>query len=858
MQETTQIPTTESEATDGLTAAALRAEAWAGEPFLREGEDPAQVLAPGTSRRRALDDAIAEIEAGHDKPSPQWKVEYGLMLGLERVLAEQPSHLASGTELRRHQVDALAGMLTELISSHEQHVNGNGAVLEEAIEDEEDDEPAEESTEDALEEPEVESGAWTGPDPGAVRRYRFRHPTASGKTIAAAGFVEAARTLGVLILTHRRLLVAQFERDLTTEGYGDRFSPPIQRGQQPERDNPLTIQTYAWFARHQAELSREAYQLVICDEAHTALGEKTSSAIRSFPEPIYIGMTATEQLIAKQVSDVFPASVDDLPLQDAARRGLIAPLRCLRVPPVAAINQVPIVGGDFDQEILAKTLDHQALNQAAASLYRDRFENTPGIVYAAGVDHAYNLAKEFRAAGLKAEAVSGRTPPVRLAETLAAYERGEINVLINAMLLAEGWNSPRATVCMHLAPTASRRVYQQRIGRIMRMHPRKEAGIVVDFVPKAATHHERVVSLHSLLDADFYREGARVTPAPRRRMQRRARRRLTPAPWLVPVTPDARRRLNVITREWQRVDPKYLDEDEQRYWATIAGRQIRFDERAAFVTKLTDRGASRACLEQFLATCAAENPNRRLRMIALSDRVSMKVERADFDDLVTLVTQAPTWEKDRMSGIRVLLRAIAEGKVDAPEQILARWTWRLARASRKVQDRRASSEFPEAKRLLGALANSRGHRHEENAAKLVNAARELPLPVGAALLASAEGYTPRANQLIEAAREKLGALPEMAEALAENLPAPKLTSGRSRRRKRRKRRKGADPQQQQQQSSEQPSDGATPRPEGEQTSADGADPAKRRRRRRKPRPGESAAARERDTPAAAEAPAAEL
>src|SRR5207247_2220634 len=142
-------------------------------------------------------------------------------------------------------------------------------------------------------------------------------------------------------------------------------------------------------------------------------------------------------------------------------------------------------------------------------------------------------------------------------------------------------------------------------------------------------------------------------------------------------------------------------------WATIAGRQIRFDERAAFVEKLTARGASKACLEQFLATCAAENPNRRLRMIALSDRVSMTVERADFDDLVTLVTQAPTWEKDRMGGVRILLRAIAEGKADAPDQILARWTWRLARASRKVQDRRASSEFPESKRLLVARAGGR-------------------------------------------------------------------------------------------------------------------------------------------------------
>src|SRR5207245_8830016 len=223
----------------------------------------------------------------------------------------------------------------------------------------------------------------------------------------------------------------------------------------------------------------------------------------------------------------------------------------------------PIVGGDFEERALAAVLDHKALNQAAASLYRDRFDSTPGIVYSAGVEHAYNLAKEFRAAGLKAEAVSGRTPPVKLAEILAAYERGEIDVLINAMLLAEGWNSPRATIVMHLAPTASKRVYQQRIGRIMRIHPRKEAGVVVDFTPKSATHNERVVSLHSLLDADFYREGARVTPAPRRRQQRRARRKLTPASWLVPVTPDVLRRKVVIAREWQRVDPKCPDEAEQ-------------------------------------------------------------------------------------------------------------------------------------------------------------------------------------------------------------------------------------------------------------------------------------------------------
>ena len=787
-----------------MSAAALRVEAWSGESFLHPGEDPVEVLADGRARRRAFDAALAEMDAGRRTPSPEWKVEYALMLGLERVLTDKPSRLASGTELRRHQIDALAGMLAELIARHEaeaENGNGNGSSNgkpaesrieedEEELEDEVEAEPDEAEVDDDGEELAVQD------DPGAVRRFRFRHPTASGKTIAAAGFVESARTMGVLILTHRRLLVDQFTRDLTTEGYGDRLRPAVLEGQEPLQDNPLTIQTYAWFARHVDSVSRSAYQLVICDEAHTALGEKTSAAIRRLTEPIYIGMTATEQLIAKQVSDVFPASVDDLPLGDAARRGLIAPLRSLRVRPAAAISSVPIVGGDYDQEILAKVLDQDIFNQAAASLYRDRFDATPGIVYAAGVDHAYNLAREFRAAGLKAEAVSGRTPPVRLAETLAAYERGDINVLVNAQLLAEGWNSPRATICMHLAPTASRRVYQQRIGRIMRLAPRKEAGVVVDFVDDAATHNDRTITIHSLLDSDFYRPGARVTPAPRRRIQRRAKRKLSPAPWLVPVTPDPRRRVTVITREWERVNPGRLADDEQLLWARIAGRQVRFEERQAFAEKLAL--ASRECREAFLMSCAAENPNRRLRLSALGDRVAVTVDRADFDDLVTMVTSAPTWEKDRVQGVRVLLRAIGEGKVEAPEDIVARWTWRLARATRKLQDRRASADLPEAKRLLGALTNSRGHRHEENAARLVNVALEQPTHVAAALLASAEAYTPTAQRLIDGVRERIGTVHEVANALADNLPAPKQPSSKSRRRRRKKKRKTDEAQGQRQ------------------------------------------------------------
>src|SRR2546430_11891389 len=97
MQKATEQPTTAPEATDGLVAAALRAEAWAGEAFLHPDEDPTEALAPDTARRRALDDALAEIEAGRRTPSSTWKVRYGLMLGLERLRTQNPPRPPAGS-----------------------------------------------------------------------------------------------------------------------------------------------------------------------------------------------------------------------------------------------------------------------------------------------------------------------------------------------------------------------------------------------------------------------------------------------------------------------------------------------------------------------------------------------------------------------------------------------------------------------------------------------------------------------------------------------------------------------------------------------------------------------------------------
>jgi ribonuclease E len=778
-----------------------RAEEFARETFVLPGEDPAQALAAGTARRHALDAALAELKAGREEPSVAWRRDYSLMLGLERLLSQEEPQLADGTLLSPHQVDALSGTLialtSELQAANGASSNGRPPAPEELhtgelevegdeLADEEplDWDPAEEAEEEAAAEAHVE-------DPGEGRRFWFEHATGAGKTVAALGFVEASRTGGVLILTHRRNLVDQFMGELRTRGYRKRISGALlKNGDEPPAGGPVTVETYQWFVRNAGKVS-DAYTIVICDEAHTALGEKTSAAIRKWIGPVFIGMTATGALIARHVTDLFPTQTSRFDLAQAARRGVIAPLRCVRIPPgvgVRSIAKVPLRRGevdqDFDQEELAALLDQAPFNMAVADLYKTRFKDLPGVVYSAGVRHAHNVAKAFQDAGLKAKAVSGETPKRELARILAAYERGEIDVLVNAQLLAEGWNSPRATVCMHLAPTASKRVYQQRVGRVTRRTPGKEAGIVVDFVHPATPNDDPVVTLHSLLDRDVYRGGAIVVGPVRRGRGRRLRveRRV------VPVTADQERRAQVFERELWRIAVEHLSWGEQQAWAMLAGARVASNNwrRAKAMLHFDSTGELRRL---FLVTCLRRNRNTQLRLRALGEIGNLRDAEA-FDDAVEIVGG---WSRDeRREGVKVLLQALTEKQIGRRDQA-ARWLWHLAEYSREVHEEYAVQRWPETKRLLGLLVNSAGAAHARNARRLVQAARKQDRRLSAALLAAALAHTPEAQQVLDGARMRMARKPSaLARELLKNFPKGKRRRGGRRRRKKGGAAEGAD------------------------------------------------------------------
>jgi ribonuclease E len=784
-------------AADAPTGADLeRVQKFTREPLLLEGEELSD-LHPGSARRRAFDAALAELAEGFEEPSPEWRSNYSLLLGLERILAEERPLLRDGAELSEHQVDALSGTLAAIISEIEEPgsngngngTNGNGSAA--AVAEDEDalaeDEEPQDWDEEPVEDADAEIVTDAAEDPGASRRFWFEHATGAGKTVAAVGFVESSRTGGILILTHRRNLVDQFIGEISDRGYADRLSPPLLKG----KDNaygPVTVETYQWFVRNAGKISN-AYSIVICDEAHTALGEKTSACIRAWQGPVFIGMTATGALIARHVADLFPTQTSRFDLAQAARRGVIAPLRCIRIPPgpgVRTLANVPLRRGevdqDFDQEQLAELLDQGPFNVAIADLYRSRFKRVPGVVYTAGVKHANNVAAAMREFDINARAVSGETPKRELAETLAAFERGEVDVLCNAMLLAEGWNSPRATICMHLAPTASRRIYQQRVGRVTRRNPGKEAGLVIDLVHPATRHDEAIVTLHSLLDRDVYRGGAIVVGPVRRGRGRRVRVEKR----VIPVSADPERRMQVLEREMWRTAVERLDYSEQHVWAALAGARVQPNSwRKAKAMLQHDQ--AKELRRRFLLTCIQRNRSTQLKLKALGE-LALTRDADAFDEAIDMVG---TWQRDqRRAGVKVMLQALTENRIGRRDQAQA-WVWRLAEFTRDSHEEYAVARWPETKRLLGLFVNSSGRAHGKNARRLVQAARGQDRRLAVALLAAAVAHTPEAEEVLRGARMRMARKPSaVARELLRNLP--KSGGGKKRRRRSKRSRDGED------------------------------------------------------------------
>ena len=143
----------------------------------------------------------------------------------------------------------------------------------------------------------------------------------------------------------------------------------------------------------------------------------------------------------------------------------------------------------------AAVLNHEVLNDAVVEHWKARAADRRTIAFCSTIEHAEAVATALRADGVSAETITGEMPARARADLIARFDRGEVQVLTNCMVLTEGFDSQPIGCIVILRPMRHKGTFIQAVGRGLRkVDPERFPGIVktdcivLDFAGAAARH----------------------------------------------------------------------------------------------------------------------------------------------------------------------------------------------------------------------------------------------------------------------------------------------------------------------------------------------------------------------------------
>jgi len=144
---------------------------------------------------------------------------------------------------------------------------------------------------------------------------------------------------------------------------------------------------------------------------------------------------------------------------------------CEEPPPDFDFNSIVLsADGDYNKKQLSKAAhESRRLVGDVVESYMRYAPGELGITFAVDLEEAGKLAVAFRARGIPAEVVSGKTPDTLRRDILARFRRKEVLQLINVDLFGEGFDVPAVKVVSLARPTKSFSLYAQQVGRVVRL-----------------------------------------------------------------------------------------------------------------------------------------------------------------------------------------------------------------------------------------------------------------------------------------------------------------------------------------------------------------------------------------------------
>ena len=308
-------------------------------------------------------------------------------------------------------------------------------------------------------------------------------PTGVGKTICFAHIAakESAAGRRTLILAHRDELIRQAVDKL------HRATGVMATVEKAEETSLGTLGNVVVGSvqtlMRQSRLDRFApnhFQAIVVDECHHALSDSYQRVLSYFADHRVCGVTATpDRGDKKNLGQYFEELAYEYGLRDAIRDGWLCRIAALTIPLKIDLSSVRITAGDYNEADLGNALDPY-LPHIADAIPADR----KTLVFTPLCATAQKLQGFLNAIGRQAFYASGEDRGA-MADWEAA---GPGSVMLNAMLLNEGYDHPPIDCICVLRCTRSRPFFAQMCGRGTRIHPGKRNLLLLDFLWNTSTH----------------------------------------------------------------------------------------------------------------------------------------------------------------------------------------------------------------------------------------------------------------------------------------------------------------------------------------------------------------------------------
>ncbi len=313
-------------------------------------------------------------------------------------------------------------------------------------------------------------------------------PTGCGKTVVLARVAEDQVEQGgrVLIMAHRGELLDQ-AADKVRQVTGIDCAYEKTGSSSLGSWMPITIGSVQSLCQEKRlqQFPPDYYAAVIVDEAHHCLSDSYQRVLEHFPEANVLGVTATpDRGDMRNLGRFFDSRAYEYTMSQAIREHYLCPVKAQMIPLKLDISEVGISNGDYSAgeiEIALKPYLRQIAHEIA-----ENYANRKTVVFLPLVHISQSFCDLLNEMGVPAAEVNGNSAD--RAEILHDFEAGRYSVLCNSMLLTEGWDCPAVDCIVILRPTKVRSLYQQMVGRGMRLYPGKTELILLDFLWMTERH----------------------------------------------------------------------------------------------------------------------------------------------------------------------------------------------------------------------------------------------------------------------------------------------------------------------------------------------------------------------------------